>query len=103
MQYDDSPNLLTLEGLLKSLVALKNRPIAITQAEVSEFAETFRDCRLEILRLGQVSLSNEQLHRLQQVDYRLQMIADGHAVVGSVVLEAKRCLAAFGWLPSDDT
>ena len=63
-------------------------------------AECFRDVRLELMRLGNVQFSDEQLHRLQQLDYRLQMVATGHAVAESIALEARRAFQSFRWTPN---
>ena len=60
-------------------------------------AEMFRDVRLELMRFGDVQFTDNQLHCLQQLDYRLQMVATRHAVPSSIADEAKRVLAAFGW------
>jgi hypothetical protein len=60
-------------------------------------AELFRDARLKLIRLGEVQFSDDQLHRLQQLDYRLQMVATGHAVPESIAAEAQRALESFRW------
>jgi hypothetical protein len=68
-----------------------------SKRSAAELHHLFRDCRLEIARLGSVPLSENQAHRLQQLDYRLDMVACRQAVPESVGPEAKRALEAFGW------
>ena len=92
--HSEFHNLDTLRALLESL-SREEYP-----QDVAVAAEAFRDCRLEIIRLGQVQLSDDQLHRLRQMDYRLQMVVSGHGVPSSIANEAKRTLAAFGWAAS---
>jgi hypothetical protein len=66
--------------------------------DAAAMAYSFRDCRLELIRLQSETISDVQLHRLQQMDYRLQMVVSGHGLEDGIAPEAKRALDAFGWL-----
>jgi hypothetical protein len=67
---------------------------------LNKFAFEFRDCRLELLRLESGQFTAEQIHRMEQMDYRLQMVTEPIRACrssGGVREEAMRALAAFGW------
>jgi hypothetical protein len=70
-----------------------------SQSAISDLAYFFRDCRLEVLRTSAASFTEDQLHRLQQMDYRLQMAASGQGSAEGISPEAGRALLAFGWQP----
>jgi dihydropteroate synthase len=96
----DKHTLADLRSLLHdmaNIVAQNDPRVAISTDDIANLAFAFRDCRLELLRLKGSTFSEEQLHRLQQLDYRLQMASTGNAVVASIPSEAHRALAAFGW------
>jgi hypothetical protein len=95
------PNTVHNVDTLRALLARAARwDIEIHDARkdtVEELAFQFRDCRLELIRRGEITLSKEQLERLAQMDNRLDMVVTSHAVPDSIAVEAKRALAAFGW------
>ena len=97
MQPTIAHNLETLRALLVQLARWDVEVHRNPEKEAAALAYSFRDCRLELIRLGDTQLSEDQLHRLKQLDYRLQMVVDGHAVSDSISLEAKRTLDSFGW------
>ena len=68
-----------------------------SQEDIAKLAFKYRDCRLELLRLRDIGFSDEQLHRLQQLDYRLQMVLTGNAVIASIPSGARRVITAFKW------
>jgi hypothetical protein len=88
MDHDAS----TLRDLLVRLVA---SPPA-TQQEAIALWESFKDCRLELIRTG-MPMSADQSHRLRQMAYRVEMVATRHAVPESIPGEARLTLRAFGW------
>ena len=87
----------TLHAMLRELAFSDIRDADLPPEDVGMVAELFRDLRLELIRFGGVQFSVEQLHRLLQLDYRLQMVATRQAVPSSINSEAKLTLAAFGW------
>lgn len=64
--------------------------------DIERLAFAFRDFRLELIRL-RTDATREQLHRLLQMQYRLDMVVEGKAVAESISNEARRTLQAFGW------
>jgi hypothetical protein len=86
----------TLRAMLSEL-AQDIRESDLPPEDAALVAELFRDVRLELTRVGEEHFSDVQLHRLQQMDYRLQMVATQHAVPSSIAVEARLTLAAFGW------
>jgi len=88
-------NLGTLRALLESLSRIDCRELP--SKEATDLAESFRDCRLELMRFESHKLSEAQLHRLEQVDYRLQMVVSAHGLATGIASEAKRALDSFGW------
>ncbi|HEX4412254.1 MAG TPA: hypothetical protein VH107_01410 [Lacipirellulaceae bacterium] len=85
-----------LRSLLESLATEVDE---FTPAKAAESELTIRDCRLELLRRAQCQLSDVQLHRLKQLEYRLQMVVTGHGESSGIAPEAKRALNSFGWSP----
>ena len=70
-------------------------PQASTRSAV-ELHYLLRDFRLESIRIGSWPLSENQDHRLQQMEHRLDMVACNQAVPESVRSEAERALEALG-------
>ena len=101
MTFSETHNLGTLRELLESLANLDPSRYVIPRAKFEESALAFRDCRLELMRLESHKLSEVQLHRLQQMDYRLQMVVSGHGCASGIAPEAKQALDSFGWLGTD--
>ena len=66
-----------------------------SQRSAEELHGLLRDCRLEIIRLGSVRLSENQSHQLRQLEYRLEMVAYMKSLPDSVGPEAKRAIEAF--------
>jgi hypothetical protein len=64
-----------------------------TREESAELAFCFKDFGLETARLN-YPLSETQRHRILQMRYRLEAIAEGNAV-GGIAAEAQRALAVF--------
>jgi hypothetical protein len=93
-------NLNTLRDLLERIARVPERP-ELSKADAAILSEQFRDCHLELRRLELKSFSEEQLNRIKQMDYRLQMVVSGHAVADSIPSEARRTLEAFGWTLTD--
>jgi hypothetical protein len=90
----------TLRRLLEEMAAMAE--VADPQyddpsARVIDLEFAYRDCRLELLRLHAVTLSDEQVERLRQLSNRLHMVKTGHAVAKSIPSEARRALEVFGW------
>ena len=85
---------LELRGLLTSLAQLDAETMA---SKAGELAFAVRDCRIELRRSAPCELSDAQVHRLQQLEYRLEMLASGHGLAEGVGSEAERSLNAFGW------
>jgi len=83
-----------LRTLLESLATIEPNA-ALSKATELEFS--FRDCRLELLRHAPCKVSDEQIHRLQQMGYRLQMLVSGHGLADGIAPEAMRALDSFGW------
>ena len=71
------------------------------EGKIGELEFSFRDCRLELLRLVPCELLEVQRHRLQQLGYRLQMAASGNGAADGSAPEAKLALDAFGWTTND--
>jgi hypothetical protein len=92
MRHDSN----TLRRLLEELAQLPV-PGKLSQQDVALLSESFRDCRLELIRLRSVALSVDQSHRLEQMDYRLQMVASGQALAESIPSAAQETLETFGW------
>ena len=72
-------NLNTLRSLLERIARVPQRP-ELSKEDAAILSEQFRDCHLELRRLELKSFSEEQLNRIKQMDYRLQMVVSGHAV-----------------------
>ena len=87
---------LNLRTLLESLATQANEytPAMAAGAEV-----IIRDCRLELIRGTQCQFSDAQLHRLKQLESRLQMVVSGHGGADDRA-QSKAPLDAFGWSPS---
>ena len=90
----------TLHAMLRELAFSDVLDTDLPPEDAGTVAELFRDLRLELIRYGNFQFSDEQLHRLLQMDYRLQMVATRRAVPSSIATEAKLALAAFGWSTS---
>ena len=67
------------------------------QSRASEFEFSLRDCRLELARVAPCEFSDEQLHRLKQLESQLQMTVTGHGLAEGIAPEARRVLNSFGW------
>jgi hypothetical protein len=88
----------TLRSLLEGMAGLELAgPNQFSHQDAATLAETFRDCRLEVLQNEPCAFSEAKLHRLQQMDYRLQMVASGQGSADGIHSEARRTLEAFGW------
>jgi hypothetical protein len=87
----------TLRAVLCELPVSDIQEGDLPPKDAAVIAELFRDVRLELTRAGGIEFSDDQLHRLQQMEYRLQMVATRHAEPSSIADEARRALAAFGW------
>jgi hypothetical protein len=89
----------TLRSLLEEMAHLKlgDSQAQFSPQDAAALAETFRDCRLELLQNEPCAFSEAKLHRLQQMDYRLQMVASGLGSAYGIHSEAQRTLEAFGW------
>jgi hypothetical protein len=92
MDHDAS----TLRNLLEELAQLPVR-LHLSKQSAAKLSESFRDCRLELIRRKPFPLSEAQAHRLEQMDYRLQMVANGHAMAESIPAEARQALDVIGW------
>ena len=86
----------TLRELLEQLVT----SVPTTRQETIDLWESFKDCRLELIRQG-MPMSDDQSHRLRQMAYRVEMVATGQAVPDSIPSEARLALRAFGWIAPD--
>jgi hypothetical protein len=65
---------------------------------VGELAFAVKDWRLELLRLHGSAITDQQLHCMQQLQYRLEMLAEKQGVYWDAVRDhAKQALGAFGW------
>lgn len=87
----------TLRDLLKTLSLRQFRDGELSRPEAASLEESFRDCRLEVMRLESAHLTSTQLHRLQQMGYRLQMVASGQGSADGIAPEAVQALDSFGW------
>jgi hypothetical protein len=83
----------TLRTILNKL-ALVDR---VSSDEARVLAYEFRDCRLELLRCDAIALTDEQRHRLQQMDYRLQMVVEGQGAAEGIASEARCAMRLCGW------
>jgi DNA polymerase III sliding clamp (beta) subunit (PCNA family) len=90
-------NLETLRTLLESLAHWEIEDHRRSEPDLATMAFSFRECRLDLMRLDSHKLSETQLHRLQQLDDRLQMVVSGHGLEESIAADAKRVLESFGW------
>ena len=97
MQPTTFHNLSTLRALLER-AARWDIEAHEPSDSLAALAFEFRDCRLELIRRDETTLTQEQVHRLLQMDHRFDMVCTCHAGPNSVAIEAKRTLAAFGWL-----
>jgi hypothetical protein len=91
----------TLRAVLDDLSQIQIQRQDLSQDEASALFMSFRDCRLEFVRREPCELSDEQLHRLRQLEYRLEMVATGHGRAEGIAPEARRALEAFGWSADD--
>src|SRR5690348_7740332 len=87
----------TLKALLAGLAQLDHEHECVSRPEAAELQAAFRDCRLELLRLIPAQVSEEQRHRLNQMEARLDLVARYGAFPDSIGPEAKLALASFGW------
>jgi hypothetical protein len=83
------------------LERLANADDGYRPSEIRQLSFDFRDCRLQVIQECQNELTNEQLHDLQQLDWRLEGVRDRSLVWEHVPGAAKRALASFGWTSSD--
>jgi uncharacterized Zn finger protein len=91
----------SLRELLETLAELEFVDGELSPPEARQLAASFRSCRLEYMRRARNPLSSGQSHRLQQLDYRLQLVADGEGSAESIRSEAIETLLAFGWSVPD--
>lgn len=87
----------SLRELLETLAELEFLDGELSADEARQLAAAFRACRLDYMRRARNQLSTEQSHRLQQLDYRLQIVAEGQGSAEAIRTEADRTLQAFGW------
>jgi hypothetical protein len=94
-------DLTTLKRLLETLALINDRG---TRQDAAEFAFAVKDCRLELVRLLGGTLTERQLHCLRQLQYRLEMIAEGQGDSWDAVRDrARQTLDACGWSGGERT
>jgi len=91
----------SLRELLETLAELEFFDGELSVPEARQLAAAFRECRLEYLRRARNPLSSQQSHRLQQLDYRLQIVAEGQGSAEAIREEAVESLKVFGWSVPD--
>lgn len=87
----------TLRELLETLAELEFVDGELSAEEARQLAASFRACRLEYMRQGRNPLTTSQSHRLQQLDYRLQIVAEGQGSAAAIRTEALQTLNALNW------
>ena len=92
----------SLRELLETLAELDYLDGELSTPEARQLAASFRECRLEFMRRTRIELTKERLHRLQQLDYRLQIVAEGQGSAETIRSEAIETLKAFGWSVPDN-
>ena len=91
----------SLRELLETLAELEFSDGELSQLEAQQLASSFRGCRLEYMRRARNPLSTQQSQRLQQLEYRLQIVAEGEGSAEAIRSEAIQSLKAFGWSVPD--
>lgn len=87
----------TLRELLETLAELEYVDGELSADEARRLAATFRTCRLQYVKQARNPLTTTQFHRLQQLDYRLQIVAEGQGSADEIRSEALQTLEAFNW------
>jgi hypothetical protein len=87
----------TLRELLETLAELEYVEGELSADEARQLAATFRTCRLQYMKQARNPLTTTQSHRLQQLDYRLQIVAEGQGSAATIRNEAIETLDAFNW------
>ncbi len=91
----------SLREFLETLAELEFVDGELSSPEARQLAASFRACRLEYMRRGRNPLSAEQSRRLQQLEYRLNIVAEGEGSAAAIRDEAIQSLTAFGWSVPD--
>jgi hypothetical protein len=91
----------TLRELLETLCEVEFADGELSRPEAQQLAASFRACRLEYMRRGRNPLSTDQSRRLQQLEYRLNIVAEGEGSAAAIRDEAIQSLQAFGWSVPD--
>lgn len=65
---------------------------------MAELELSFRDCRLELLRVHGEELSEVQVESIRRLGDRLGMVVKNNAAVSSIAADAKKALTVFGWI-----
>jgi len=87
----------TLHDLLETLGELEFVDGELSADEARQLAATFRTRRLQYVKQARNPLSSQQSQRLQQLDYRLQIVAEGQGAAEAIRSEALQTLEAFNW------
>jgi hypothetical protein len=87
----------TLRELLETLAELEYVEGELSAVEARQLAATFRTSRLQYIKQARNPLTTTQSHRLQQLDYRLQIVAEGQGSAAAIRNEAIETLDAFNW------
>lgn len=87
----------SLRELLETLAELEYSDGELSQPEARQLATAFRAARLDFIKRTRIELTKERLQRLQQLDYRLQIVAEGEGSAELVRSEAIETLMALGW------
>lgn len=87
----------SLRELVETLAELEFVDGELSPPAARQLAAAFRTCRLDYIRRARNPLSSQQSHRLQQLDYRLQLVAEGQGSAEAIRGEAMQTLEAFHW------
>jgi hypothetical protein len=82
---------------LETLAELEYADGELAPDEARQLAAAFRTCRLQYIKQARNPLTTTQSHRLQQLDYRLQIVAEGQGSAATLRNEAIETLDAFNW------
>jgi hypothetical protein len=91
----------SLRELLDTLAELEYSEGEFSRSEARQLATTFRASQLEYMRRARNPLSPQQSRQLQQLEYRLQIVAEGEGSAAAIRSEAIQSLKAFGWSVPD--
>jgi hypothetical protein len=87
----------SLRELLETLAEVEFADGELSSPEAQQMAASFRACRLEYMHRLVNPLTSQQSHLLQQLDYRLQIAAEGPGAAAAIRADAIASLEAFGW------